>query len=191
VPRPGACSRSPQVRQNAITSCPRSAGTPVALSRSRAVRAPRSGTRRGRSRAVHRPVPAGWATGVRKAALGSGVCSPCTSRAHRRHGKACSGRTAEMSVRECRHIGLVLECHGRGVCASRRLLRQTVRVPGKTRRATPPREYVTGGEWPYAMMEPSRGAQVAQAVSRALAETMERQGIARTRWQRPAGSTVR
>ncbi|MGW0826710.1 helix-turn-helix domain-containing protein [Streptomyces sp. NPDC002845] len=50
-------------------------------------------------------------------------------------------------------------------------------MPGGTRRGKKPREYAEDGVWPYAVMDELLGARVAQAVSRALAEAMERQKI--------------
>lgn len=50
-------------------------------------------------------------------------------------------------------------------------------MPGGTRRARKPYAYVVDGVWPYAVMDHHIGAQVAQAVARALAEAMERQEI--------------
>lgn len=50
-------------------------------------------------------------------------------------------------------------------------------MPGGTKRGRKPFEYVTDGPWPYAVTESHFGAQVAQAVARALAEAMERKKI--------------
>ncbi|MFD4243719.1 helix-turn-helix domain-containing protein [Streptomyces sp. NPDC058525] len=50
-------------------------------------------------------------------------------------------------------------------------------MPGGTRRGKKPRDYTVAGEWPYAVMDSVRQAQVGQAVARALAEVMERRGM--------------
>lgn len=50
-------------------------------------------------------------------------------------------------------------------------------MPGGRRRVKKPVEYAADGQWPYAVMDDLLGARVAQAVSRALAEAMERQKI--------------
>ncbi|MEU6284431.1 helix-turn-helix transcriptional regulator [Streptomyces sp. NPDC047028] len=50
-------------------------------------------------------------------------------------------------------------------------------MPGGTRRGKKPWEYAVAGEWPYAVMDGYRPAQVGQAVARALAEAMERRQL--------------
>ncbi|MFJ7529352.1 helix-turn-helix domain-containing protein [Streptomyces griseus] len=45
------------------------------------------------------------------------------------------------------------------------------------RRAKKPSSFVIDGDWPHAMMEPHRGALVAQAIARRLAEAMAEQGV--------------
>ncbi|MEU9348022.1 helix-turn-helix transcriptional regulator [Streptomyces sp. NPDC048278] len=50
-------------------------------------------------------------------------------------------------------------------------------MPGGNRRAKKPCAYVADGLWPHAVMDRHLGAQVAQAVARALAEAMERQKV--------------
>lgn len=50
-------------------------------------------------------------------------------------------------------------------------------MPGGTRRGKRPIQYALDGHWPYAVMDDLLGARVAQAVSRALAEAMERKKI--------------
>ncbi|MGP4084410.1 helix-turn-helix domain-containing protein [Streptomyces sp. KR55] len=50
-------------------------------------------------------------------------------------------------------------------------------MPGGKRRAKKPCEYVDDGAWPYAVMDHHLGAQVAQAVARALAKAMERKNV--------------
>ncbi|WP_407838737.1 helix-turn-helix domain-containing protein [Streptomyces sp. DSM 116496] len=50
-------------------------------------------------------------------------------------------------------------------------------MPGGTRRAKKPSEYVIHGSWPNAVIESRRAAQIAQTVSRRLAEAMTRQGL--------------
>lgn len=50
-------------------------------------------------------------------------------------------------------------------------------MPGGTRRGKKPRDYAVAGEWPYAVMDSVRQAQVGQALARALSEAMERRGL--------------
>ncbi|MFJ7629767.1 helix-turn-helix domain-containing protein [Streptomyces sp. NPDC097595] len=50
-------------------------------------------------------------------------------------------------------------------------------MPGGTRRGKKPRDYVVAGEWPYAVMDNVRQAQVGQALARALSEAMGRRGL--------------
>ncbi|WP_369366438.1 helix-turn-helix domain-containing protein [Streptomyces sp. CG4] len=50
-------------------------------------------------------------------------------------------------------------------------------MPGGTRRGKKPREYAVSGDWPYAVMDSVRQAQVGQAVARALSEAMERRSF--------------
>ncbi|MEU3322062.1 helix-turn-helix transcriptional regulator [Streptomyces sp. NPDC006785] len=50
-------------------------------------------------------------------------------------------------------------------------------MPGGTRRGKKPREFAVAGEWPYAVMDGARTAQIGQAVARALSEAMERRGL--------------
>ncbi|MFF4379150.1 helix-turn-helix domain-containing protein [Kitasatospora sp. NPDC001547] len=45
------------------------------------------------------------------------------------------------------------------------------------RRGTRPCGYIASGDWPFAKMKAHRGAEVAQAVARALAQAMEGQGL--------------
>ncbi|MFJ9706324.1 helix-turn-helix domain-containing protein [Streptomyces sp. NPDC101234] len=45
------------------------------------------------------------------------------------------------------------------------------------RRAKKPSSFVIDGEWPHAMMEPHRGALVAQAIARKLAAAMAERGL--------------
>lgn len=55
-------------------------------------------------------------------------------------------------------------------------LSHTYAVPGGLRRAKKPSSFVVDGEWPHAMMEPHRGALVAQAIARKLAAAMAERG---------------
>ncbi|GGX40222.1 helix-turn-helix transcriptional regulator [Streptomyces chryseus] len=50
-------------------------------------------------------------------------------------------------------------------------------MPGGTRRHKKPFEYALDANWPYAVMDAFRAAQIGQAVARALAEAMERQKV--------------
>ncbi|MGW0207527.1 helix-turn-helix transcriptional regulator [Streptomyces sp. NPDC003233] len=50
-------------------------------------------------------------------------------------------------------------------------------MPGGIRRAKKPSSFVIDGDWPHAMMEPHRGALVAQAMARKLADAMAERGI--------------
>ncbi|MEU6299917.1 helix-turn-helix transcriptional regulator [Streptomyces erythrochromogenes] len=50
-------------------------------------------------------------------------------------------------------------------------------MPGGTRRHKKPFEYALDANWPYAVMDDFRAAQIIQAVARALAEAMERQQV--------------
>ncbi|MEH0577970.1 helix-turn-helix transcriptional regulator [Streptomyces sp. B21-108] len=50
-------------------------------------------------------------------------------------------------------------------------------MPGGLRRAKKPSSFVIDGEWPHAMMEPHRGALVAQAIAHKLAEAMVERGL--------------
>ncbi|MFD9790423.1 helix-turn-helix domain-containing protein [Streptomyces sp. NPDC059070] len=50
-------------------------------------------------------------------------------------------------------------------------------MPGGTRRGKKPHEYVVSGDWPYAVMDSVRQAQVGQAVARSLSEAMGRRGL--------------
>lgn len=56
-------------------------------------------------------------------------------------------------------------------------LGHTYAVPGGIRRAKKPSSFVIDGDWPHAVMEPHRGALVAQAIARKLAEAMAERGI--------------
>ncbi|WP_369032367.1 helix-turn-helix domain-containing protein [Streptomyces adonidis] len=60
-------------------------------------------------------------------------------------------------------------------------------MPGGTRRAQKPNEYVVGGNWPHAMMRVHRGALVAQAIARKLAETMVEQQLSANALARRSG----
>ncbi|MFF4166313.1 helix-turn-helix domain-containing protein [Streptomyces sp. NPDC001741] len=46
---------------------------------------------------------------------------------------------------------------------------------------------MVGGEWPHAMMEPHRGALVAQAIARKLAQAMSDQGLSANALARRSG----
>ncbi|MEU6079379.1 helix-turn-helix domain-containing protein [Streptomyces sp. NPDC047108] len=50
-------------------------------------------------------------------------------------------------------------------------------MPGGTRRNKKPFQYALDADWPYAVMDGYRPAQVAQAIARALSEAMERQAL--------------
>lgn len=50
-------------------------------------------------------------------------------------------------------------------------------MPGGTRRGKKPRDYAVSGDWPYALMDSVRQAQVGQAVAQALTEAMERRDL--------------
>lgn len=56
-------------------------------------------------------------------------------------------------------------------------LGHTYAVPGGIRRAKKPSSFVIDGDWPHAVMEPHRGALVAQAIARKLAEAMAVRGV--------------
>ncbi|MDD9376920.1 helix-turn-helix transcriptional regulator [Streptomyces sp. ZAF1911] len=50
-------------------------------------------------------------------------------------------------------------------------------MPGGARRHKKPFEYALDTNWPYAVMEAFRAAQIGQAVARALAEAMKEQQV--------------
>ncbi|MDI5971408.1 helix-turn-helix transcriptional regulator [Streptomyces sp. SL13] len=50
-------------------------------------------------------------------------------------------------------------------------------MSGGIRRAKKPSSFVVDGNWPHAVMEPHRGALVAQVIARNLAEVITEQGI--------------
>ncbi|MFJ8991601.1 helix-turn-helix domain-containing protein [Streptomyces sp. NPDC102279] len=50
-------------------------------------------------------------------------------------------------------------------------------MAGGTRRSKRPCEYALDANWPYAVMDGHRPAQIGQAIARALSEAMERQGL--------------
>ncbi|MFB6822681.1 helix-turn-helix domain-containing protein [Streptomyces virginiae] len=60
-------------------------------------------------------------------------------------------------------------------------------MPGGTRRAKRPNEFVVGGEWPHAVMQAHRGALVAQAIARRLSEAMADQGVSANALARKSG----
>lgn len=64
-------------------------------------------------------------------------------------------------------------------------------VPRGIRRAKKPSSFVIDGDWPHAVMEPHRGALVAQAIARKLAEAMAERESAPTPSRRGAVSIGR